>query len=242
MDEKPPIAPKASAEKGKAKAEPQSEPEPQTGPFASTSGHGPSGWRTPERSDVPPASRGGSAKPSFDAGSPKSTFHTASSDASLELNVIIKQLLLKVAVPGKALEIAKASGNLVLFKPLDPEEVLATIRPVIFFPPSNKSFAVVCAITALLIRDTDPFASRANEEDFPLLDNTLRTLLELIPAHDRDPSSLIIILTSSGGIALNIAKAMVGETAVDTPEAIEAVAASLIAVVETWGNTQLAQL
>lgn len=179
---------------------------------------------------------------SFDAGSPKNTFHAAGSNGSLELNAIIRQLLLKVAVPGKASEIAKESGGLSLFKPLDPDEVLATIRPLIFFPPNKKSFAVVCAITALLIRDTNPFASRTSEEDSPYLDNTLRALLELIPALNRDPSSLIIVLTSSGGITFNIAKALVGETAADTPEAIEAVAASLIAVVETWGNIHLAHL
>lgn len=235
-----PAAPEASLGKGKAKAEPG--PESETKPFASTSGHGPSDWRAPERSDMPPPSRGGSAKASFDAGSPGSTFHTAGSDNPLELKHIIEQLLLKVSITSHASEIAKISGTLLVFKPIDPEEVLATVRPIIYFPPNKKSFAVVCAITALLIRDTDPFASRTSEEDFSYLDNTLRSLLELILARDRDPSSLIMVLTSSGEITLNVAKAMVGEAATDTPEAIEAIAASLIAVVETWGNVRLAQL
>lgn len=185
----------------------------------------------------PPTDRpaSGSGREARDTGS-----HSTGSGHSLPLHTIFSYLLRKVALPEMVNEISKACGIITLFQPDTPEAILNTIRDVVGFPFTKEVHAVVCAITALMLRSNEPSTFRASHKDLPYLHETIQTLLELVPAPDRDLVASMKLLAASGDIPLNVAKAIVGEGANDTPETIGAIAESLIAVIEAWGDEELA--
>lgn len=220
-------------EKGKEKAKAH--------PTPSVSAPGPSGWKNPETNHPPPPTTttphqaSGSGRQARDTKSP-----SAGSGHPLPLHTIFNCLLRKIALPEKINEIPQACGIIVVLQPDTPEPILDAIRNVVGMPFTKEVHAVVCAITALMLRSIEPSTVRANYKDLPYLHNTVQTLLELVPAPERDLVASMKLLATGGEIPLNVAKAIVGEGANDAPEIIEAIAESLIAVIEAWGDEDIA--
>jgi hypothetical protein len=153
-------------------------------------------------------------------------------------------LLGKIAQPGKADEIADMGAKIglgITDATRVPKNLEATISDLVHHHhPHKKIRAVVCAITALIIRFSGVACIPSSPENKPVLRSTVQATLELLAnANDIALLSALDWFMAAASIDESVAKIVVGGACQDTPEAVEVVTISAIAMAECWGNTGL---
>lgn len=164
--------------------------------------------------------------------------------ADLFLQRHITLLLQKIAQPGMTDEVAEM-GAMLSLGATDlsrvPQNLETTISELVTSLPDKKVTAVVCAITALIIHNSGVAHFRSSPENIPILHLTMQSLLSLLSSTTSGIHSAKEIIIATVDIGEGMVRAILRKACKDSPEAIETIAASAVAMVECWGNKQLSQ-